>query len=195
MNDKQIAEIGFWQGLTQDLNRFRLIRIADLKEKTKFFPTLFEETGRGLDLGCGPESIFEYCEALQYKFEAVDPLMDEYAKLFPLRHYTNKHSQQDGENLTFYDEAFDWVFCVNVIDHTPDPQKMIDEVYRVLKPGGRFYFEVNFDDHITPCHYGLWTQETVENHIKSDKFTLISSNIERNPDYPQSLYHAVYQKI
>jgi ubiquinone/menaquinone biosynthesis C-methylase UbiE len=42
----------------------------------------------------------------------------------------------DAEQLPFEDESFDAVYTFGVIHHTPDTQKAVDEIYRVLKPGG-----------------------------------------------------------
>jgi len=43
----------------------------------------------------------------------------------------------DAENLPFSDNSFDAVYSFGVLHHTPDTQKAIDEIHRVLKPGGR----------------------------------------------------------
>lgn len=43
----------------------------------------------------------------------------------------------DAENLPFDNDSFDVVYSFGVLHHTPDTQKAIDEVHRVLKPGGR----------------------------------------------------------
>jgi ubiquinone/menaquinone biosynthesis C-methylase UbiE len=42
----------------------------------------------------------------------------------------------DAENLPFSDESFDAVYSWGVIHHSPDTQKAVNEIYRVLKPGG-----------------------------------------------------------
>jgi ubiquinone/menaquinone biosynthesis C-methylase UbiE len=42
----------------------------------------------------------------------------------------------DAENLSFPDNTFDVVYSFGVLHHTPDTQKAIDEVRRVLVPGG-----------------------------------------------------------
>lgn len=44
--------------------------------------------------------------------------------------------QGDAEMLPFPDNHFDIVYSNGVLHHTPDTPKTIEEVYRVLKPGG-----------------------------------------------------------
>ncbi|MGQ9853002.1 MAG: class I SAM-dependent methyltransferase, partial [Candidatus Oleimicrobiaceae bacterium] len=41
-----------------------------------------------------------------------------------------------AEELPFEDNRFDVVICIGVLMCTPNIQKAIDEIYRVLKPGG-----------------------------------------------------------
>lgn len=42
----------------------------------------------------------------------------------------------DAENLPFEDASFDIVYSYGVLHHSPDTDRCLDEVYRVLKPGG-----------------------------------------------------------
>lgn len=42
----------------------------------------------------------------------------------------------DGMRLPFPDAGFDGVFCSNLLEHVPDPMRVIDEIARVLRPGG-----------------------------------------------------------
>ena len=46
---------------------------------------------------------------------------------------------QDMENLTYPDESFDIVHCVNAIDHTRNARKSIEEMKRICKKGGWIY--------------------------------------------------------
>ncbi len=46
-------------------------------------------------------------------------------------------------------DAFDVVTCWHVLEHAADPHRIIEEIRRVLKPGGRLVFATpNLDDHI-----------------------------------------------
>jgi len=48
----------------------------------------------------------------------------------------------DALNLPFKDETFDKIICSEVMEHVSDDQKSTDELYRVLKKGGRIAITV-----------------------------------------------------
>ena len=50
------------------------------------------------------------------------------------RHVTLQ--QGDAQNLTFADDAFDYVMAFHVVSVVPDPQRMMAEAQRVNRPGG-----------------------------------------------------------
>lgn len=45
-----------------------------------------------------------------------------------------------GRAMTFADASFDFVYCHTVLHFTPEPERMIAEVHRVLRPGGTAFF-------------------------------------------------------
>lgn len=45
--------------------------------------------------------------------------------------------QKDLTNLDFPDESFDYVFSWGVIIHIPEAEKALDELARIIKPGGK----------------------------------------------------------
>lgn len=65
----------------------------------------------------------------------------------------------DAHNLPFKDGSFEVVVCSEMLEHADDPQKVIDEIGRVLKPGGlavlttRFAFPI----HDAPSDYWRFT--------------------------------------
>jgi SAM-dependent methyltransferase len=61
----------------------------------------------------------------------------------------------DGLCLPFADDSFDLIMSQAVLEHVPDPQRAVDEMIRVLKPGGQLYVEIAFMQplHAVPSHY------------------------------------------
>ena len=47
--------------------------------------------------------------------------------------------RMDGESLSYLDGEFDYVLLCHVLSVTERPERMLSEVYRVLRPGGRAY--------------------------------------------------------
>lgn len=43
----------------------------------------------------------------------------------------------NAEELPFKGETFDCACSMGVLHHTPSPSKAVEEIFRVLKPGGR----------------------------------------------------------
>ncbi|GLU42487.1 SAM-dependent methyltransferase [Muricauda sp. NBRC 101325] len=48
-------------------------------------------------------------------------------------------------NLPFADNSFDVILCNHVLEHIPDDTKAMQELYRVLKPGGWGIFQIPQD--------------------------------------------------
>jgi len=86
---------------------------------------------RVLDLGSGTGAAFLQLQNLEVT--AIDP--DE--KMLQLNKFKNKIIG-GAEDLPFPDNSFDSVYCAFVWRNLNDPVLGLREVYRVLKPGGKF---------------------------------------------------------
>lgn len=70
----------------------------------------------------------------------ISPQEQEAAKLYLAYFGLDKQVDfriEDGERTSFRSGSFDIVFSVNVIHHLKDPYRVVDELVRVLSPGGR----------------------------------------------------------
>lgn len=56
---------------------------------------------------------------------------------FALRGLKGTFVLHDAESLPFDDASFDVVYSNGVLHHTPNTRSVVQEIYRVLKPGGR----------------------------------------------------------
>lgn len=66
----------------------------------------------------------------------------------------------DGHHLPFADGTFDGVVVQAVLEHVLDPQRVVAEIHRVLKPRGIVYAETPFMQqvHEGPYDFTRWTE-------------------------------------
>jgi SAM-dependent methyltransferase len=108
--------------------------------------------GRVLDLGCGTGH--SYAELAPRETVGVD------IEAAALEGQDRETRVADMRALPFERDAFDSVVAIQSIEHVPDAERMLAEVARVLRPGGRAIFvtpnRLTFgrpDEIIDPYHY------------------------------------------
>ena len=57
---------------------------------------------------------------------------------FGLAGYEGKLSVANAESMPLSDNSFDHIYSFGVIHHSPSTESIVNEMYRVLKPGGTF---------------------------------------------------------
>lgn len=97
------------------------------------------------DLGCGPGY---YSEAFRAVGAFVVPLEGDPAELRLHGAPPADALVGDAGRLPLRDTSLDGVFCSNMLEHTPEPERVIDETLRVLVPGGWAY--VSFTNWYSP---------------------------------------------
>ncbi len=122
-----------------------------LKESERYsaYPWLYEAAEfrkhageRVLEIGCGTGS-----DLLQFaKHGAIAVGIDitpEHLRL--ARERVGSLAQVfdgNGTNIPFENESFDYVYSHGVLHHLDQPRRMVEEIFRVLRPGGRFNVHV-----------------------------------------------------
>ncbi len=112
---------------------------------------LFPE-GRILDLGCGVGHSYHLLAPRETVGVDIDAE--------PLAGQDRETHVADMRDLPFPEHDFDGVLSVQSIEHVPDPERVLAEVRRVLRPGGRAIFvtpnRLTFgrpDEIIDPYHF------------------------------------------
>ncbi len=93
-----------------------------------------------LEVGCGlgtDGAQFASAGADYTGVDLTDAAVDLAQKRFTLFRLPGKFQTADAENLDFADNSFDVVYSHGVLHHTPDIARAIQEIQRVLRPGGR----------------------------------------------------------
>ena len=102
--------------------------------------------GHVLEVGCGrgvgTQLILERFGAARVTAFDLDPDMIRRARR-RLARYGGRVALAvgDAERIDAADGAYDAVFDFAILHHVPSWRKAVSEIARVLKPGGRFYFE------------------------------------------------------
>ena len=114
---------------TFSLERHRLFWIY-LKNETDFFSATKKKV-----LHFAPEQAFynEFKKIKKLNYTTTDlfsPLADVKADIC---------------NLPFKDNQFDYIFCNHVLEHIPDDNKAMSELFRVLAPNGIGIFQIPLD--------------------------------------------------
>lgn len=107
--------------------------------------------GRVLDVGCGVGQVVGRLTADGYEAFGVDvssPNIERASKV------SSRCQLYDGKHLPFKDGFFGGAGAFNVLEHVDEPEKFIEELVRVVEPGGRvvlsspnFFRVIGFHDY------------------------------------------------
>ncbi len=142
LSNKYYSELS-WQNRWAPLFRNNVDKVLHYWREYRFFDDItrllsLTETSRILDVGCGISTVLHFLPGERH---GIDPLAEEYKRIY--RYPDGIHVTQGfGEAIPFPDSYFDAVFCSNVLDHTSDPPKVVEEMYRVMRPGGHLVLTV-----------------------------------------------------
>ena len=127
---------------------------------------------RLLDLGCGEKPFASIYNKIANESVGLEV-------------ETTLHNQSqvdffyDGENLPFGKEEFDIVFSTEVMEHVKNPEKYLDEIYRVLTPNGIAVITVPFfvPLHEKPHDYYRYTEFGLIHLVTKSKFQLLKIEV------------------
>jgi len=93
-----------------------------------------------LEIGCGlgtDGAQFADAGAEYTGVDLTEAAVDLARRRFELFDLPGKFQTADAENLSFAGDSFDLVYSHGVLHHTPDTARAVQEIHRVLRPGGR----------------------------------------------------------
>jgi SAM-dependent methyltransferase len=131
--------------------KFFARRTVDLQLQTiwRFLgPILPQLEGKLLDVGCG-EMPFRFALSPQVHYTGIDV---EAAVAFGMAGSESIHIF-DGRNIPFPDNHFDHILCTEVLEHAENPETLMAEIHRVLKPAGSLTLTVPFSARVHHAPY------------------------------------------
>ena len=140
---------------TYSLQPSATARLNFVKEVVAAFPALRASVA---DLGCGSGVILSEIlmmkplwtgYGLDISQEAVS-----YARRLAAHKQVNERAEFDVGNVThlpYPDESLNLIIASEIIEHMPEPEMVVGEIARVLKPGGQLILTMPIESH-TPGH-------------------------------------------
>jgi SAM-dependent methyltransferase len=146
----QRAERSFWGKeavASRHLDSSGNERLARIEDELAFFDF---EAVRGqlasadcvVEIGCGPIGIIHFLETQAMRV-GIDPLM----RAVERSGLTNRRGvarlEARGEEVPLHSQSADLVICYNALDHAESPPRVLAEIRRILKPGGRLLLQLH----------------------------------------------------
>lgn len=122
-------------------------------------------SGRVLDVGCGNKRLQKYLPATaEYVGLDFNPAADMQVDI-------------SKDRYPFKNNSFDYVICNAVLEHVKDDNYVLNEIYRVLKPGGSFYVSIPFMQpfHADPDDFRRYTAAGLRLQLENHGFKNIQA--------------------
>jgi 2-polyprenyl-3-methyl-5-hydroxy-6-metoxy-1,4-benzoquinol methylase len=115
-----------------------------------------------LDVGCGADpSYAREIAAMGKQVHGLDYTFN-FLRLAQPRSGEVRLAQADATQMPYRDSSFDAAICSETAEHVPDDRGVVQEIARVLKPGGLLFFTVP----------NLWNASRIVGMIKARDFTV-----------------------
>lgn len=167
-------------GVVRDLERERPQRVADLKYIADFINALPQ--GRVLDVGCGLGELLQQIDVRHGAFG-----LDTSPRSVEISRQRSRAEVLLGvlEGAFVEERRFDAVVAHHVIEHVDEPLPFVQEVFRLLKPGGWFICGTpdfssaaarRFGDRFRllhdPTHVSLFTEDSLLRLLRDTGFRI-----------------------
>lgn len=142
---------------------FRLRTLVDLQLATivsQLQPAMSALEGEVLDVGAGESPWREWLPShCRYLGIDIDNAGD-----YGMRRARPDIVYYDGGAMPLADARFDGMLCIEVLEHARDPEALMAEMARVLKPGGVLLLSVPFSArrHHVPFDFHRFTRERLQ---------------------------------
>jgi SAM-dependent methyltransferase len=151
-----------WVGIF--VNPFYFARAGLGRAMYQFAPIL---KGQLLDVGCGTKpyrKMFNVDAYIGLDIETEDS-----------RKRGDAEYLYDGTSFPFAGSSFDSLLCNQVLEHVFNPDEFLDEINRVLKPGGKLLLTVPFvwDEHEQPYDYARYSSFGLRALLEKHGFTIL----------------------
>lgn len=166
MSNSSSKNFPYLHGFSEE-EQNRLFKQSEFGEFTVYRDIDFSQTQHLLEVGCGVggQSNILLRRFPHLKLTGIDfseKQLEVAKKNLAQRHHDQNRFEllhMDAQNMDFESNSFEGAFLCWVLEHVPDPARVLSEVRRVLKPGSPVYITevMNSTFFLDPYSPNMWT--------------------------------------
>lgn len=138
---------GIWGNIPETITHKDIFYLMDeikLEYLLDILPSPHENI-KVIEVGCGSARLSCFLASLGYNTTCMD-FSENALKVAKKNYYLTKNQGEfivgDVQNMPFEDNTYDVVISTGLLEHFKDPQIVINEMTRILKPEGIFYSDI-----------------------------------------------------
>ncbi len=145
-------------------NLYHKVRKLTLVQKRKLIEnTTRKKTGNILDLGCGTGAFLDTMKNANWNTTGLEP--DKTAREKALKLY-GLHLDDSEKFYELPTQTFDVITMWHVLEHVHDLHKYIEQLKKLLKPGGKLFIAVpNYTSYDAKVYKEFWAAYDVPRHL------------------------------
>ncbi len=141
---------------------YKIIRNYTLRRKLALVKK-YLQNGRILDVGCGAGYFLDVCRNAGFEVSGIEP--DNSTRQSAIKKFElNIFPEEFLDKIN--DDHFDLISMWHVLEHVPEPEKRLLQLFRILKPGAALFVAVPNRISFDARHYGpYWAGFDVPRHL------------------------------
>lgn len=144
--DKKSWEI-HWKKTGETISEKDIYHLID-EIKLEYLLQILPSSGKNIktiEVGCGSARLSCFLASMGYSTTCLDyseSALEVAKENYQITGNKGEFILGSAEDIPFVDESFDIVLSTGLLEHFENPQIVIDEMVRILKPGGIFYSDI-----------------------------------------------------
>jgi SAM-dependent methyltransferase len=158
-----ISRIHWQDSQKQTIERWQKKKLHDERKKDEqtYLPLLlkyaedFPKDGAVLEIGCGPVCLSQFLPQKNKTF--LDPLLDDFRRMYPGELPDGECLATIAERIPKTSSSYDMIVCLNTLSYSLNPELVMNEMERLLRPGGKLVIAMRIHSHLKARFHYLTT--------------------------------------